>query len=344
MKQIDIPQRFPIPFANNAAPGLVRPVPQAHQNATLTDAPASLTDGFPVETFTPLDAGGIPPNGADMNGILNQITAWNRWQAAGNPSLFNQAFCTAIGGYPKGALIASTATPGRYWTSTVDDNLTNPDAGGVGWIGVNADTLRGLAWDTGQDVSFGVGHFHTPNAGTTGGVRIFATPVTGYAYEQILDQNGNQRGGWIYPPDGSAHWNGSNAAPIYRFGNIVWDAGNDGSGSGLDADLLDGRHASDFLLASDVANNLNATSGYQQLPGGLRLTWRNVTVANGVTLQGYGGGVIYSSWARAWQEGNEPNFSGGNDVSVWVSAHNTNGASVANVGSSTAIVLFSIGI
>ena len=30
-------------------------------------------------------------------------------------------------------------------------------------------------------------------------------------------------------------------------GNKVWNAGNDGSGSGLDADLLDGKHASDFV-------------------------------------------------------------------------------------------------
>jgi hypothetical protein len=33
-------------------------------------------------------------------------------------------------------------------------------------------------------------------------------------------------------------------------GNTIWNAGNDGSGSGLDADLLDGLHASDFALAS----------------------------------------------------------------------------------------------
>lgn len=33
-------------------------------------------------------------------------------------------------------------------------------------------------------------------------------------------------------------------------GNPVWHAGNDGSGSGLDADTLDGKHASDFALAN----------------------------------------------------------------------------------------------
>lgn len=30
-------------------------------------------------------------------------------------------------------------------------------------------------------------------------------------------------------------------------GNSIWHAGNDGNGSGLDADLLDGQHASKFV-------------------------------------------------------------------------------------------------
>lgn len=35
---------------------------------------------------------------------------------------------------------------------------------------------------------------------------------------------------------------------LTRLGNRIWDAGNDGSGSGLDADLLDGKHLSESLL------------------------------------------------------------------------------------------------
>lgn len=35
-------------------------------------------------------------------------------------------------------------------------------------------------------------------------------------------------------------------------GNTVWHAGNDGSGSGLDADLLDGQHGSYYAKASDL--------------------------------------------------------------------------------------------
>src|SRR5690606_26097598 len=41
-------------------------------------------------------------------------------------------------------------------------------------------------------------------------------------------------------------------------GNAIWHAGNDGSGSGLDADLLDGQHGSYYRNASNLnAGNLN---------------------------------------------------------------------------------------
>ena len=61
-------------------------------------------------------------------------------------------------------------------------------------------------------------------------------------------------------------------APIARQGFTVWDAANDGSGSGLDADLLDGLQASDFAKMADFSNNL-AAAGYQRLAGGLILQW-----------------------------------------------------------------------
>jgi len=40
--------------------------------------------------------------------------------------------------------------------------------------------------------------------------------------------------------------------PLKINGNIVWHAGNDGSGSGLDADLLDGKDSSHFTNASNL--------------------------------------------------------------------------------------------
>ena len=46
----------------------------------------------------------------------------------------------------------------------------------------------------------------------------------------------------------------------------------------LDADLLDGLHASDFVQDSDFGNSLSG-SGYQKLPGGLILQWTTRSVS-----------------------------------------------------------------
>ena len=128
MNQADHPRRFPIPFANNAGAGFVRTVPDDHQTATSTDAPASLYDGFPPECFVPEGSGGIPPNGQDFNGILRDVTDGLRWTQAGGPALFDSDFSAANGGYPKGARLASSVTAGVEWISAVDGNDTDPDS------------------------------------------------------------------------------------------------------------------------------------------------------------------------------------------------------------------------
>lgn len=63
------------------------------------------------------------------------------------------------------------------------------------------------------------------------------------------------------------------SVPVYVNGNTVWHAGNDGSGSGLDADLLDGLQASDFLR--DIGSSI-AESGYLKLSNGLILQWGTI--------------------------------------------------------------------
>lgn len=135
MQTSDLPARFTIPFANAAGGAYIRPIPSAHVTATASDAPASLNDGFPPENFTPVSAGGVPPNGKDFNGILNQVTAWARWVAAGGAVPYDATFSAGIGGYPKGARLSSTITAGLIFVSTVDNNTTDPDSGGsANWL------------------------------------------------------------------------------------------------------------------------------------------------------------------------------------------------------------------
>lgn len=126
------PSKFPIPWANSAGTSYIRSIPTSSQTG-VTPGAASLQDGFPPLTFTPISAGGIPPFGQDMNGILNQVTAWLRWLQAGGAVGYDSNFQTAIGGYPSGAIVGSTKIPGLLWRSIVDNNTSNPDSGGAGW-------------------------------------------------------------------------------------------------------------------------------------------------------------------------------------------------------------------
>ena len=65
-------------------------------------------------------------------------------------------------------------------------------------------------------------------------------------------QNGNSGVTRIYgggATSGGLDVRGSGVNDVKINGNTVWHAGNDGSGSGLDADLLDGNHAGNFVSA-----------------------------------------------------------------------------------------------
>jgi len=55
-------------------------------------------------------------------------------------------------------------------------------------------------------------------------------------------------------------------------GSMAWHSGNDGAGSGLDADLLRG-------LPADFTSS-KAANGYQKLPSGLIIQWGNLPITS----------------------------------------------------------------
>jgi len=140
---IDIPVKFPIPFAASAGGSYIRNIPEASQIGT-QDGAASLTDGFPPLNFVDPFAGGFPPFGQDFNGLLKQVTQWNQWQSAGGPIEHDATFATDIGGYPKGSQLLSAGHE-RTWISTGNANATDPDAGGAGWATL-AHAWSAVAW------------------------------------------------------------------------------------------------------------------------------------------------------------------------------------------------------
>lgn len=118
--------------ANATAPYITNPLPVASQIGTLPGA-ASYDDGFVPLNMTDPASGGIPPSGADMNGILYALSAWCAVLQAGQCAQFDAAAATAFGGYAVGAMLAST-TPGLFWFNNVDANTNNPDVTPAGWI------------------------------------------------------------------------------------------------------------------------------------------------------------------------------------------------------------------
>jgi hypothetical protein len=75
------PLKFSKIWGQNAGGPFIRPIPVDSQIG-INAGFASLNDGFPPLTMTPIAAGGVPPFGQDMNGILNQITEIQQWQQA----------------------------------------------------------------------------------------------------------------------------------------------------------------------------------------------------------------------------------------------------------------------
>lgn len=134
MQISDAPIKIPEPWAVDADPSYITyPVPTPSQIGIRNGA-ASFHDGFPPNTFVSLDAGGAGPFGTDYNGILKQITAGLQWFQAGGPATYDSSFQSNIGGYPNGTVVLSAVTAGLYWRSTTDNNVTNPDTGGAGWV------------------------------------------------------------------------------------------------------------------------------------------------------------------------------------------------------------------
>ena len=156
MNESSAPSKMPLPFASS---GSKNTIPESSQIGT-TPGAASLVDGFPPLTMTPLAAGGVPPSGLDMNGILYEISALTRWFSAGGNFQFDAAFAadSNIGGYPQGAIVQKTNGTG-FWRNTVDGNSTNPDTGGAGWVDLRQGALLNVQIFTSNGT-------YTPTIGT----------------------------------------------------------------------------------------------------------------------------------------------------------------------------------
>lgn len=91
---------------------------------------ATLNDGFPLITMTPQDAGGIAPNGQDMNGALYAISSDMVHRQKGLRIQFDPTYAAKIGGYDQGCILASNDYT-RDYISLIPNNLTDPNGSGT---------------------------------------------------------------------------------------------------------------------------------------------------------------------------------------------------------------------
>ena len=271
-----IPYKFSVPWGASATSSYINTIPE-----TGVSPAASQALGFPPATSVPAGAGGTPPAIGDFNGALNYETLWTQWLQAGAPVGYDSAFSTAIGGYPNGAILAS-ATFGRRWISTVDNNTSNPNTGGANWMYLfwNGAASLNAGTDTGS-----TNYIALTMSGITAYSQITGIPVTFQLANNITGAsvvNINGIGNASLLQGGCTLSGGEGVAP-WNYTIVYWAGSFHIIGSGAGAVNVGapsvGTHAANvnwvnanFANLAQFANSLGA-NGYQRLPGGLIIQW-----------------------------------------------------------------------
>ncbi len=152
MNSSDLPTRILKAFAVN---GDKNAIPVESSTTTDNAGVATFNKGFPPITMQPLSAGGIPPGGKDMNGVLFVVSSQQQWINAGGLFPFSSDFATAINGYPQGAVIPSSNFNGQ-WLNLSEGNTTNPEASDsatTGWVPLSFYGVTNISGLSGSSVT-----------------------------------------------------------------------------------------------------------------------------------------------------------------------------------------------
>jgi hypothetical protein len=292
------PDLILIPFGKNATAGTIEPIPET---AGPGDGPQKATwnYGFPQVTMTPLAAGGIPPQGQDVNGVLNAISEHTVFVGGGGQYKWSTEYVAETGGYSIGDVIQADDGLNSY-VSLVNTNTDNFNTA-PGSIGVSWDLYAGRkTQDQATEAVSGIAEIATQaeiTAGTddsrivtplklksvTGGrligIQVFSTagaftytPTPGMARCRVRAVGG---GG------GSA---GVNTTPAGQY-NVV---GGGAAGSYVDA----------WLTAADIGVSKAVTIGAGGVAGALGLNAGNggaTSLGSLIVCPGGGGSIAYAA-------------------------------------------------
>ena len=122
---------------DNLTKGLINTVPVSSASPL-----ASWQDGFPIATFNSEEGEGVPPSGADVNGVLNQMSALLAWLNRGGQWKYNSGVTE---GYPQGALLQLNDNLTTV-ICTTSGNTNNPNSNMTGWQLVYPFPVASAAW------------------------------------------------------------------------------------------------------------------------------------------------------------------------------------------------------
>lgn len=99
----------------------------------VTPNAASIQTGFPAIVMTNENAGGRPPLGPDFNGMMFLVSSHTLYVECGQTYKYSSDLATAISGYVAGTILGMADGTG-LWLNITNGNVSDPDAGGAGWV------------------------------------------------------------------------------------------------------------------------------------------------------------------------------------------------------------------
>lgn len=172
----------------------------------------------------------------EPNTSSNNSDLYKSWQHLYyNPSTQR---LTATGGFIKGGSSDSYILLGGGGHKALSTLQSEYDSR---YVNITGDTMTGTLTTRGR--------VYAQLSNRTDEVGLFHSSTSNKGGLVLKDTSGTEH--VLYLSTSNLEWKGRK----------VWDNGNDGSGSGLDADLLDGKHASSFMLKTEeLTNNVTTLS------------------------------------------------------------------------------------
>lgn len=127
------PTFVPQPFAAAASSATKNVIPNTPGS---NPALASLEQGFPVITMTPVVAGGVPPEGQDFNGILNLLSLHTVFLQNGNLYQYSADFIGAGGEYNLGSILLSNDGTALFMCNANGVTEDPNDAAATRWTAI----------------------------------------------------------------------------------------------------------------------------------------------------------------------------------------------------------------